>query len=198
MLLAVQSKLWPSKIVKLFSNVPGFSREFRGLVAAKLNYSCIVACCIIIVYTNCTFNCLLVIAERLSVRHIIVQARLVLVGSLSEVVFVCLSVTGLRLKYTGLRIVYVSVSSSTCPLFFTLALMMEDSSEDRRRRQARERMQRYRRRLSAQQRDERRPYKSERRRLVRQHQHDSLRSMTRRERDRRRTARHRSLHGTSP
>ena len=58
------------------------------------------------------------------------QAWQALVGSLSEVVFVCLSVTGLRLKYTGLRIVYVSCS--TCPLFFTLVPVMEDSSEDRR------------------------------------------------------------------
>ena len=57
------------------------------------------------------------------------QTRWALVGSLSEVVFVCLSVTGLRLKYTGFRIVYVSCG--TCPLFFTLALVMEDSSEDR-------------------------------------------------------------------
>ena len=74
-------------------------------------------------------------------RLIIVQAQRALVGSLFEVVFVCLSVTGLRLKYTGLRIVYVSCSM--CPLFFTLALMMEESSEDRRRRQAREQMHRY-------------------------------------------------------
>ena len=56
------------------------------------------------------------------------QARRALVGSLSEVALVCLSVMGLRLKYMGLRIVYVSCS--TCPLFFTLALMMEDSLED--------------------------------------------------------------------
>ena len=55
------------------------------------------------------------------------QVQWALVGSLSEVVFVCLSITGIRLKYKGLRIVYVSCS--TCPLFFTLALMMEDSSE---------------------------------------------------------------------
>ena len=68
-------------------------------------------------------------AERLSMRLIIVQARRALVGSLSEVVFVCLSVMGLRLKYTSLRIVYVSCS--TCLLLFTPALMMEDSSEDR-------------------------------------------------------------------
>ena len=88
--------------------------------------------------------------------------------SLSEVVFVhvCLSVTGLRIVY---------VSCSMCPLFFTLALVMEDSSEDRRRRQARERMQRYRRWLSAQQRDERRQYESDRRRLACQHQRNSLR-----------------------
>ena len=33
-----------------------------------------------------------------------VQVRRVLVGSYSEVVFVCLSVTGLGLKYTGLGI----------------------------------------------------------------------------------------------
>ena len=67
-------------------------------------------------------------------RLIIEQARWALVGSLSEVVFVCLSVTGLRLKYMALRIVYVSCS--TCPLFFRYVLMMEDSSEDRRRQQA--------------------------------------------------------------
>ena len=71
-----------------------------------------------------------IIAERLSVRHIIEQARWALVGSLSEVVFVCLFVTGIQLKYTGLRIVYVSYSM--CSLFFTLALVMGDSSEDRR------------------------------------------------------------------
>ena len=46
--------------VPLFNNVPGFSWKFCGLVAAKLNYSCIVDGCIIIVYTNCTFSCLLV------------------------------------------------------------------------------------------------------------------------------------------
>ena len=40
--------------------MPGFSWKFRRLVAAKLNYSCIVDGCIIIVYTNCTFSCLLV------------------------------------------------------------------------------------------------------------------------------------------
>ena len=47
------------------------------------------------------------IAERLSVRHIIVRARRALMGPYSEVVlvcmYVCLSVTGLRLKYTSLR-----------------------------------------------------------------------------------------------
>ena len=58
------------------------------------------------------------------------QARRALVGSLSEVVFVCLSVTGLRLKYTSLCIVYVFCN--TCPLFFMLALVMEDSPKDRR------------------------------------------------------------------
>ena len=79
-------------------------------------------------------------------RLIIVQAQRALVGSLFEVVFVCLSVTGLRLKYTGLRIVYVSCSM--CPLFFTLALVLEDALEDIRWRQARERMQRYRKQLS--------------------------------------------------
>ena len=80
------------------------------------------------------------------------------------------------------------------PSFFMLALMMEDSSEDRRQRQVREQMQRYRRRLSAQQRDERWQYKSERRTLARQHQRDSFRSLTQHERDRRRTAQHHSQH----
>ena len=124
-------------------------------------------------------GCLMtLVAERLNVRLIIVQVRRALVGSLSEVAFVCLSVTGLQLKCMGLRIVYVSCS--TC---FTLALVIEDSSEDRRRRQARERMQRYRRRLSPQQRDERRQCESERRRLAHQHQRDSLRSLTWHERN---------------
>ena len=71
-----------------------------------------------------------VIAKRLSVKHTIVQVRWALVGFLSEVVLVCLSIMGLQLKYMGLRIVYVYCS--TCPLFFTLALVMEDSLEDRR------------------------------------------------------------------
>ena len=57
------------------------------------------------------------IAERLSVRHIIVRARRALMGYKSEVMLVCmhvcLSVTGLRLKYTSLRMVYVP--SGTCP-----------------------------------------------------------------------------------
>ena len=69
------------------------------------------------------------IAERLSLRLIIVQAQQALVGSFSEVVFVCLSVTGLRWKCMGLRIVHISCSM--CPLFFMLALVMEDSSEDK-------------------------------------------------------------------
>ena len=65
------------------------------------------------------------IAERVSVRLIIVQARQTLVGSLSEVVFACLSVMGLRLKYTGLCIL-----QHVSPLFYACA--REDSSEDRR------------------------------------------------------------------
>ena len=44
------------KIVKLFSNVPGFSQEFCGHVNI-----CIAACCVITVFTNYTFSCLLVI-----------------------------------------------------------------------------------------------------------------------------------------
>ena len=62
----------------------------------------------------------MLIAERLSVRHIIVRARRALMGPYSEVVlvcmYVCLSVTGLRLKYTSLRIVYVpsGMCSSWC------------------------------------------------------------------------------------
>ena len=49
-----------SKIIYLFSNVPGFSREFCGVVAAKLNYSCIAD------YSKSCFtqtNCLLVISN---------------------------------------------------------------------------------------------------------------------------------------
>ena len=50
----------------------------------------------------------LLIAERLSVRLIIMQVQWVLVGScLRLCLYVCLSVTGLRLKYTGVWIVYV-------------------------------------------------------------------------------------------
>ena len=54
-----------------------------------------------------------------------------------------------------------------------------DDSEDRRQWQARERVQRYRRRLTAQQRDERRQDNSDRRRLARQYLSDSLCSLTR-------------------
>ena len=54
--------------------------------------------------------------KRPSVRLIIMQAQRVLVGSYSEVVLVCMYVclpeTGLRLKYTGLRI--VSYLLGTC------------------------------------------------------------------------------------
>ena len=54
---------------------------------------------------------LFLIAERLSVRLIIVQVQRALVGSLSEVVLVSMSVcyTDLWLKYTGLGILYVPV-----------------------------------------------------------------------------------------
>ena len=54
--ITVTSSTWLSKITKLFDNVPGFSQEFRRL--AKLNYSCVQP---VIVYTNCTFSCRLVI-----------------------------------------------------------------------------------------------------------------------------------------
>ena len=47
------------------------------------------------------------IAECLSVRLIIMYARQALVKSYCEVVLVCLSVTGLWLKYMGIHIVYV-------------------------------------------------------------------------------------------
>ena len=57
---------------------------------------------------------------------------------------------------------------------------------------ARERVQRYRRHLS----DEKRQYDSERRRRARQQQSESLRSLTAREQDRQRTARHRSRETT--
>ena len=54
---------------------------------------------------------LFLIAECLSVRLIIVQVQRALVGSLSEVVLVSMSVcyTDLWLKYTGLGILYVPV-----------------------------------------------------------------------------------------
>ena len=41
--------------------MPWFSWESHGLVAEKLNYSCIADCCVIIICTNCIFSCLLVI-----------------------------------------------------------------------------------------------------------------------------------------
>ena len=49
------------------------------------------------------------VAEHLSVRLIIMQAWQALVGSLSEVVFVCLSVMDFRILY---------ISCSMCPFFF--------------------------------------------------------------------------------
>ena len=54
------------------------------------------------------------------------QARRALVGlSLRLCLYVCMSVTGLRLKYTGLRILYV-------PLWHTMEIEVEES-ENRRR-----------------------------------------------------------------
>ena len=50
--------------------------------------------------------------------------------------YVCLTVTGLRLKYTKLRIVYVP--SGTCPSWCARAHDMMEDLEERRRRQARE------------------------------------------------------------
>ena len=63
--------------------------------------------------------------------------------------------TGLRLKYTGLRIVYVP--------FWHMPLARSRTQTGWKRRQARERVQRYRRRLTAQRRDERRQDDSGRR-----------------------------------
>ena len=96
-----------------------------------------------------------------------------------------MSVTGLLLKYTSLRIVYVP--SGSCPSWCARGHDTMEDLEERRR-------QRYRRRLS----DEKRQYDSERGRLARQQQSESLRSLTAcARRDRQRIARHRSRQ-TSP
>ena len=104
-------------------------------------------------------------------------------------------------NYTGLRIVYVSfwhvplVPSwwiVSWPAGWAWDCVMDDS-EDRRWWQAREWLQRYRRQLSAQQRDEKRQYNSDRRQLAHQHLSDSLCSLTH-EQDRRRAAHHSRPH----
>ena len=100
------------------------------------------------------------------------QAQRALVGSLSEVVFVCLSVMGLRLKYTSLRILqHVSHLFYACTLDGRLFEGKMITAGQRMNAETN------RRQLSAQQRDERRQYKSERRRLARQHQCVSLCSL---------------------
>ena len=93
--------------------------------------------------------------------------------------YVCLFVTGLRLKYTSVRIFYVP--SGTCPSWCARAHDTMEDLEERRRHHARERVQRYRKHLS----DERRQYNSERRRLA---QSNSLCPLMALERDRQRTA----------
>ena len=75
---------------------------------------------------------------------------------------------------------YVYVPSGTCPSWCARAHDTMEDLQERGRRQARERVQRYSRRLS----DEKRQYDSERRRLARQQQSESLRSLTACERDR--------------
>ena len=123
---------------------------------------------------------LIFIAERLSVRHVIVRARrgLSLRLCLYVCMYVCMSVTGLQLKYMSLRIVYVP--SGMCPSWCARAhAELVEDLEERRRCQAREHVQRYRRRLS----DEKRQYDSEKRRLARQQQSELLRSLTACEQD---------------
>ena len=70
-----------------------------------------------------------IIAEHLSVRLIIVQAWQALVGPYSEAVLVCLSITGLRLKYTGLCIVYVPFGTCRSGCHRVMEFEVEDSGE---------------------------------------------------------------------
>ena len=93
--------------------------------------------------------------------------------------YVCLSVTGLRLKYTSLRIVYVP--SGTCPSWFA-KLTQSSRYDGRLRGETTTPGQRTRPEVQKTC-DERRQYDSERRRLARQQQSESLRSLTARERD---------------
>ena len=79
------------------------------------------AACMQVTRQKCTILCVTIslqgkvtihgdlVAEPLSMRHIIVWARRVLVGSLFEAVLVCLSITGLQLKYSGTPLFQTSV-----------------------------------------------------------------------------------------
>ena len=49
--------------------------------------------------------------------------------------FVCLSITGLRLKYTGLCIVYVPFSTCRSGCHCVMTVIEVEDSEDRRQRQ---------------------------------------------------------------
>ena len=66
-------------------------------------------------------------------RHIIVRTQRALMGPYSEVVlvcmYVCMCVTGLQLKYTSLRIVYVP--SGTCLSWCARAHDTMEDLEDR-------------------------------------------------------------------
>ena len=117
------------------------------------------------------------------------KARRALGGlSLRLCLYVCMSVTGLRLKYTGLRIVYVPLQH--------VPLMMPSRWRSRTRRIPVEDYARTSpdvwRQLTAQQKDEKRQDNGDKKRLVRQHPSDLLCSLTRElDTDRRRTARRR-------
>ena len=93
--------------------------------------------------------------------------------------YVCMSVTGLRLKYTGLCIVYVPLGmcSSGCHRDSRTRKIEDDARTSPM----------YGRWLTAQQKDERRQDNGDKKRLAHQHWSDLLRSLIR-ERDRRRTA----------
>ena len=92
--------------------------------------------------------------------------------------FVCLSVTGLRLKYTGLCIVYVHFgmcrSGSHCAMARRSRLRTRKIEDDARTSQ-----DVWKRLLTAQQKDERRQDNDDKKRLARHHPSNLLRLLTR-------------------
>ena len=133
--------------------------------------------------TYCLFNHQ-IIAECLSMRLIIVQVRRMLVGPQSEVVLVCTYVCMYVCMYVCIYVHYgftIEIYGFMHSLHTSLARAAHEAGSRLRIREQKtmpERVQRYGRRLTAQQKDERRQDNGETKRLARQYLSDLLCSLT--------------------